>query len=110
MQIAVEYNVIYSSEELDFPEGFVNIVEIREDDRDELFGIDDDHIFNFAISAPFFPKSTRETHRRESDFFDPNILDTEIGGEEIYAVVHHRRNIDGLQSATIESNRIPVAV
>ena len=69
MQIAVEYNVIYSSEELDFPEGFVNSVEILEDDSGEPFGGADDHIFNFAISAPFFPKSTRETHRRESNSF-----------------------------------------
>jgi hypothetical protein len=49
-------------------------------------------------------------NRKAIAIFNPADLDTELGGEEIYAQVHFRRNIDGLQS-TIENSLIfPLAV
>ncbi|CAL9582066.1 hypothetical protein SUDANB176_05058 [Streptomyces sp. enrichment culture] len=106
--INVSYTVRYTPTELTFPEGFADSMALFEDDSNEPFGGDHDHLVNITTRT-FRPRQTVETRtfrfsRTRSQ------LGTESGGEELFAVVHHRRNIDGLASATIESDRFPLAV
>ena len=88
ISLVVRYTLRFSEEDRRVPEGYVDSI---------------------AISDPFFPQSDL-VNRKAIAIFNPADLDTELGGEEIYAQVHFRRNIDGLQS-TIENSLIfPLAV
>ncbi|WP_326644549.1 hypothetical protein OIE67_25635 [Nonomuraea fuscirosea] len=78
-----------------------------ESDAGEPFGGDDDHITNTPIET-YFPSSAEHTER----FFveiHKDLLDTESGGEEIYAIVHWRPANETV-SQTARTSELPIAV
>ncbi|MFI1067759.1 hypothetical protein ACH4TC_38500 [Streptomyces spororaveus] len=104
----VEYTMQYSDTELTFPEGFADSLALNESDDGEIFGGGDDNLINVGVTT-FMPRSTFET-RVITFSATADQLGTESGGEEIYAVVHHRRNIDGITSQTRNTAIFPLAV
>ncbi|MBT2481971.1 hypothetical protein [Streptomyces sp. ISL-94] len=104
----VEYTMKYSDTELTFPEGFADSLALNESDAGEIFGGGDDHLININVQT-FRPTSTFET-RVFTFSATADRLGTESGGEEIYAEVHHRRNIDGIASQTRRTAIFPLAV
>ncbi|MEU7600855.1 hypothetical protein [Streptomyces sp. NPDC041003] len=107
-EIQVSYTMFYAPNELLFPEGWFDSVALFESDKGEVFGGDDDHLFNLQPRF-FFPQSTEET-RTFSILRTRSELETEAGGEEIYAVVHHVRGIQGLNSNKRRTVAFPLAV
>ncbi|GAB4587842.1 hypothetical protein [Nocardia sp. IFM 10818] len=107
IEFTVTYTASFNSSDLAFADGFAESVALFEDDSDEPFGGDHDHIKNHAIREfkPAGPMETRSFVFNVTKIF----LDTELGGEEFFAVVHLRRNLQGITSDTIESDRIPLA-
>jgi hypothetical protein len=106
-RITVTYTAVFTAEERNFPEGFADSVALRESDSGETFGGEDYLYLNFPIRT--FRPSSEVVHRTRSVELSINQLDTEVGGEEIYAEVHLRRNIDE-PSMTARSNPFPLAV
>ncbi|MFB6579435.1 hypothetical protein ACFCYC_18800 [Streptomyces sp. NPDC056402] len=104
----VSYTIRYTEEELAFPEGFVETLFFRENDDQEPFGGDDD---TYGVVQPVFfrPQSRMET-RTFKFSRTAAALDTESGGEEVYATVGHRRNIDGLNFNFRNTGIFPLAV
>ncbi|MFD9010872.1 hypothetical protein [Streptomyces sp. NPDC059552] len=107
-EFVVEYTMQYSQTELGFPEGFAHSLALRESDDGEIFGGGDDDLINIRVET-FRPTSRFET-RTFTFSASAERLGTESGGEEIYAVVHHRRNIDGVASQTRRTAIFPFAV
>ncbi|MFB6560823.1 hypothetical protein ACFCYH_18450 [Streptomyces sp. NPDC056400] len=104
----VSYKIRYTEQELDFPEGFVETLLFRESDDHEPLGGEDD---TYGVVQPvlFRPQSLLET--RTFNFSrSAAALDTESGGEEVYATVGHRRNIDGLNFNWRNTGIFPLAV
>ncbi|MGW0395891.1 hypothetical protein ACWDYJ_34490 [Streptomyces sp. NPDC003042] len=102
--IVVSYTMRYTAADLAFPQGFAHSLAVFEEDD-----VDDDFLFNVGIQL-FTPNSILETRQIKVPF--PKLdaeLDTELGGEEIYAVVHHRRNA-AVASATARTTSFPLAV
>lgn len=107
-EFTVEYTMRYTDEDRLFALGFAESMALWEKDDGEVFGGDDDLLFNIEIRT-FRPARTVNT-RQFVFTATADELGTESGGEEIYAVVHHRRNIDGVTSDTAASRSIPLAV
>jgi hypothetical protein len=108
-RLTVTYFANFTAAEVAFPEGFAESCAFFEDDSDEPFGGDDDHYWNHPIRT-FRPAEGRNRRVFSVEPFTADELDTEVDGEEIYAVVHLRRNIDGLISQTKRSNTLPLSV
>jgi hypothetical protein len=104
----VSYTANFTQADRGFPEGFAESMALFESDRGSFTGGDNEHYLNMPIRT-FRPTSEQETHTFTFTL-DSDALDTELGGEEIFARVHLRRNIDGLTSATIDSDVFPLAV
>ena len=107
-EFTVSYTMEYTQVELGFPEGFAQSLALHESDTGEIFGGADDDLLNLNIET-FRPSFTTET-RTFKFTRTADQLDTESGGEEIYATVHHRRNIDGVTSQTRNTAIFPLAV
>jgi hypothetical protein len=107
VKITVTYTASFTQSDLQFADGFADSAALFEDDRGEPFGGDDDRYFNWDIGT-FRPTSSEQT-RVFTATVTLDSLNTELGGEEIYAQVHLRRNIDGIASNIIESERLAVA-
>jgi len=102
-EVIVEYTIDYTPEELALSgNSFAESMALFEDDSGEPFGGDNDFLLNRPIRV-FHPASPRNTRTFE---FRLGEFNTEADNEEVYAVVHHRRNIDGLTSTMRESNRV----
>ncbi|MGW7436760.1 hypothetical protein [Streptomyces sp. NPDC054849] len=100
-RVNVTYKMLYSAAEVG--QSFAESCALFEDDTD-----DDDHKLNWSINI--FTPTTRERTRTFTATFNREALHTELGGEEYYAVVHHRINNPLVTSATRESERFPLAV
>ncbi|WP_030722500.1 hypothetical protein [Streptomyces sp. NRRL F-2580] len=100
----VFYTIRYTPEEMNFE--FADSMALFEEDGGLSLG--DDFLGNQDIRT-FFPEAIEFTRRFEFRMFADD-LGTEIDGEEIYAVVHHRRNIPTAVSATRRSAVFPIAV
>ncbi|MDX3537692.1 hypothetical protein PV721_25655 [Streptomyces sp. MB09-01] len=106
IEIQVSYTIFYTPDELLFPEGWFDSVALFESDKGAVSG--GDHLFDLEPRF-FFPRSTEET-RTFSILRTRDQLGTESGGEEIYAVVHHVRGIQGLKSNRRRTAGFPLAV
>jgi hypothetical protein len=103
-EVTVDYTINYRPSELAFTEGFADSVALFEDDGGEPFGGGDDHVLNRPIRT-FRPTTSPDSRQFAFSFpWDG----TESGDEEVYAIVHHRRNINGLTSDTRRSNTVTV--
>ena len=105
-QFTVRYEALFSPEEVQSASEFADSLAIMEDDRGARFGGSDDLIQNEPIRS-FFADSLL-MDRQWVVRISRNKLDTEAGGEEIYAVVHFRP-VDATQSQTKETARIDLA-
>ncbi|WP_158754788.1 hypothetical protein [Streptomyces sp. NRRL F-2580] len=102
--VHVNYVIRYTPEEMNLE--FADSMALFEEDDGLSLG--DDFLVNHEIRT-FFPLVPEQTHTFEFPMTGDD-LGTEPDGEEIYAVVHHRRNIPTAVSATSRSAAFPLAV
>ncbi|RKT08065.1 hypothetical protein BX286_6144 [Streptomyces sp. 3211.6] len=104
----VKYTANFTPDDLAFPDGFAESMALFESDKDEPFGGDDDRLLNMPIRT-YRPTSSTQTRTFVFEL-GSKVLDTELGGEELYAQVHFRRNISGIPSMIRNSAVLPLAV
>jgi hypothetical protein len=104
----IKYTASFTPDDLAFQDGFAESVALFESDKGSVGGgFSDDHIINQPIRT-YRPSAAIQT-RTFIFKVERSKLDTELGGEEIYAQVHFRRNANE-PSKVRNSAILPLAV
>jgi hypothetical protein len=108
--LTARYTATFTNEERDAPHNYTfrDSIKIMESDEGGLFGGADDPITGWVTARNFNPAENAVT-RTVSTVVNGSDLDTEIGGEEVYAKVQLRNFTTGGLPVVKKTGRINLA-